>query len=82
MKTLQQEEYISIQQGCQQLKLEICGSREYRAEKDEFYRQVSAKLEELDYRELYSAYSGMIRKSQVEAYRFLRGSVTVDKSRR
>ena len=66
MKTLQQREYISIQQGCQQLKLEICGVREYKAEKDEFYRQVSAQLEELDYRELYSAYSGMIRKSQVE----------------
>ena len=66
MKTLQQGEYISIRQGCQQLKLEICGGREYKAEKDEFYRQVSAQLEELDYRELYSAYSGMIRKSQVE----------------
>ena len=49
MKTLQQREYISIQQGCQQLKLEICGGREYKAEKDEFYRQVSAQLEELDY---------------------------------
>ncbi len=59
MKTLQQGEYISIQQGCQQLKMEICGGREYKAEKDEFYRQVSAQLEELDYRELYSAYSGM-----------------------
>ena len=66
MKTLQQGEYISIQQGCQQLKLEICGVGEYKAEKDEFYRQVSAQLEELDYGELYSAYSGMIRKSQVE----------------
>ena len=66
MKTPQQEEYISIQQGCQQLKLEICGVGEYKAEKDEFYRQVSAQLEELDYRELYSAYSGIIRKSQVE----------------
>ena len=49
MNTLQQEEYISIKQGCQQLKLEICGGREYKAEKDEFYRQVSAQLEELDY---------------------------------
>ena len=48
------------------MRLEICGGREYKAEKDEFYRQVSAQLEELDYRELYSAYSGMIRKSQVE----------------
>ncbi len=66
MKTLQQGEYISIQQGCQQLKLEIFSGREYKVEKDEFYRQVNAQLEELDYSELYSAYSGMIRKSQVE----------------
>ena len=66
MKNLQQGEYISIQQGCQQLRLEISGGPGIKAEKDEFYRQVSAQLEELDYRELYSAYSGMIRKSQVE----------------
>jgi len=66
MKKPQQEEYITIKQGCQQLRLEICGGREIKAEKDEFYRQVSAQLEELDYSELYSAYSGMIRKSQVE----------------
>ena len=66
MKNLQQGEYISIQQGCQQLRLNIDGGPGIRAEKDEFYRQVSAQLEELDYRELYSAYSGMIRKSQVE----------------
>ena len=49
MKTLQQEEYISIQQGSQQLRLEIYGGREYKAEKDEFYRQVNTQLEELDY---------------------------------
>ena len=35
MKALQQGEYLSIQQGCQQLRLEICGVREYKAEKDE-----------------------------------------------
>ena len=46
--------------------MEICGKLEYKGEKDEFHRQVSAQLEELDYSELYSAYSGMIRKSQVE----------------
>ena len=46
--------------------MEIGERIEIKAEKDEFYRQVSAQLEELDYRELYSAYSGMIRKSQVE----------------
>lgn len=66
MKNLQQGEYISIQQGCQQLRLEICGEIAYKAEKEEFFRQVSAQLEELDYRGLYSAYSGSIRKSQVE----------------
>ena len=66
MKTIQRGELISIKQGCQQLKLEICGGREYKAEKDKFYRQVSAQLEDLDYRELYSAYSGMIRKSQIK----------------
>ena len=55
MKTPQQGEDISIQQGCQQLKLEIDGCREYKAEKDEFHRQVSTQLEELDYRKLYSS---------------------------
>ena len=35
-------------------------------EKDEFFRQVSDQLGKLDYTELYSAYSGNIRKSQVE----------------
>ena len=57
MKNLQQGEYISIQQGCQQLRLNIDGGPGIKVEKDEFYRQVSAQLEELDYRELYSAYS-------------------------
>ena len=66
MNRIQQEEYISIRQGCQQLKFEICRNSEYKVEKDEFHRQVSAQLEELDYRKLYSAYSGMIRKTQVE----------------
>ena len=66
MNITQQGEYIAIQQGCQQLKLAICGRNEIRAEKSEFYRQVSAQLGRLDYRKLYSAYSGTIRKSQVE----------------
>ena len=48
MKTLQQAEYISIQQERQQLKLEICRVGECKVEKDEFYRQVSTQLEELD----------------------------------
>ena len=38
----------------------------YTAKKSEFFRQVSSQMEGLDYRELYSAYSGSIRKSQVE----------------
>lgn len=66
MKNLQQEEYIHIANGCQQLKLAICSGRSKEIEKDEFFRQVSAQLEGLDYTELYSAYSGSIRKSQVE----------------
>lgn len=66
MNNTQQEEYIAIQQGCQQLKFRICGRREYQAEKSEFFRQVSAQLGRLDYRKLYRAYSGTIRKSQVE----------------
>ncbi len=65
-KTLQQGQYSTVRQGCQQLKLEIGAGREITAEKDEFYRQVSAQHEEPDYSELYSAYSGMIRRSQVE----------------
>lgn len=64
-QTIQQGKYISIQQGCQQLKFEICKGS-YIAEKSEFFRQVSSQLEGLDYRELYRAYSGNIRKSQVE----------------
>ena len=66
MNITQQGEYIAIQQGCQQLKLAICGRNEISAEKSEFYRQVSAQLGRLDYRKLYSAFSGTIRKSQVE----------------
>ena len=66
MKQKQQNEYIRIENGCQQLRFKICAGKEISVEKDEFFRQVSAQLEELDYRELYSAYSGSIRKSQVE----------------
>ena len=66
MNNTQQGEYIAIRQGCQQLKFAICGKSEFKAEKSEFYRQVSDQLGRLDYRKLYNAYSGMIRKSQVE----------------
>lgn len=48
------------------MKLTICSGESKKIVKDEFYRQVSAQLEGLDYTELYSAYSGNIRKSQVE----------------
>ena len=47
METLHQSQSISIQQGCPQSKLEICGGREYKAETDEFYRQVNAHLAEM-----------------------------------
>ncbi|MEG1842963.1 MAG: transposase, partial [Clostridia bacterium] len=40
--------------------------RKQGAQEDEFFRQVSAQLEGPDYTELYRAYSGSIRKSQVE----------------
>lgn len=66
VNTVQQEEYIQIVNGCQQLKLGICSGRSIEIRKDEFFRQVRGQLEGLDYRELYSAYSGSIRKSQVE----------------
>lgn len=52
--------------GCQQLSLAICSGIRKKIEKDEFFRQVRAQLGKLDYTELYSAYSGRIRKSQVE----------------
>lgn len=58
MEHQQHEEHIAIQQGCHQLKLAICGGNEVHAEKNEFFRQVSAQLGKLDYRKLYSAYSG------------------------
>lgn len=66
MKQNQQEEYIRVVNGCQQLRFTICEGKAISIEKDELFRQVRAQLEELDYRELYEAYSGMIRKSQVE----------------
>ena len=46
--------------------MSICGVREFSAEKSELFRQVSDQLRRLDYRRLYDAYSGRIRKSQVE----------------
>ena len=46
--------------------MNICGSHEFSAEKNEFFRQVSDQLGRLDCRKLYDAYSGTIRKSQVE----------------
>lgn len=66
VKNIQQEEYIRIRNGCQQIIFEICAKGSVAIQKDEFFRQVSAQLEELDYTELYRAYSGSIRKSQIE----------------
>ena len=66
MKHQQREEYIEIVQGCQQVRMKICSEMEISIQKSEFYRQVNAQLGKLDYRKLYKAYSGSIRKSQVE----------------
>lgn len=66
MKHQQREEYIEIVQGCQQLRMKIFSEMEIKVEKSRFYRQVNAQLGKLDYRKLYQAYSGNIRKSQVE----------------
>ena len=66
MKHQQREEYIEIVQGCQQVRMKICSEMEISIQKSEFYRQVNAQLGKLDYRKLYRAYSGSIRKSQVE----------------
>ena len=66
MQKIQQLQYIRIVNGCQQFRFTFCSGEGKIIEKSEFYRQISAQLEELDYTELYSAYSGSIRKSQVE----------------
>ena len=66
MQKIQQLQYIRIVNGCQQFRFTFCSGEGKIIEKSEFYRQISAQLEELDYTELYSVYSGSIRKSQVE----------------
>ncbi len=52
VKNIQQEEYICIANGCQQLKMSMCSERVMKIEKDEFFRQISDQLEGLDYTEL------------------------------
>ena len=66
MNHLQQEEYIEISEESQQVRFRLGLPIHIVTRRDDFLRQVSAQLEELDYRKLYRAYSGTIRKSQVE----------------
>ena len=66
MKHQQRKEYIEIVQGCQQICMRICSKMEISIRKSRFYRQVNAQLRKLEYGKLYKAYSGFIRKSQVE----------------
>ena len=66
MQNIQRLLYIRIVNGGQPFRFTFCSREGKIIEKSEFYRQISAYLEELDYTELYSAYSGSIRKSQVE----------------
>ena len=65
MKQTQQKEYSRKAALYQQLALPITQNIEIAENEPVFV--ANAQLEELDYRELYSAYSEMIRKSQVEA---------------
>lgn len=58
-----QDKYIGINEESQQLKFRI--DEEFFIKPNSVIRQASIRLEELDYTELYKAYSG-IRKSQVE----------------
>lgn len=66
MNKIQQEEYIEISEESQQVRFRLELPIQIVARRDDFLRQVSAQLEELDYRQLYHVYSGRIRKSQVE----------------
>lgn len=64
MKKLQHKKYIEIVEASQQLCFRF--EEKIYTKVNDTIRQASAQLEELDYTELYRAYSGGIRKSQVE----------------
>lgn len=64
MKKLQYKKYIEIVEVSQQLRFRF--DEKIYTKVSDTIRQASAQLEELDYTELYSAYSEGIRKSQVE----------------
>ena len=55
MQKIQQLQYIRIVNGCQQFRFTFCSGEGKIIEKSEFYRQISAQLEELDYTELYTS---------------------------
>ena len=63
MKRVKQEQHIEIEEKSQQLKFRM--QTEIQIDKHHALCQASGQLEELDYTELYFAYSG-IRKSQIE----------------
>ena len=63
-KTIQQCYYTWSGVKNQQLKITL--NTEITISENDLVRFVSAQLEELDYSKLYSAYSGKIRKSQIE----------------
>ncbi|MEG1446053.1 MAG: transposase, partial [Ruthenibacterium sp.] len=64
MKKLQYKKYIEIVETSQQLRFRY--DEKIYTKVSDTIRQASAQLEELDYTELYRAYSEGIRKSQVE----------------
>ena len=64
MKKLQCKQYIEIEEAGQQLYFRF--DEKIYTKVSDTIRQASAQLEELDYTELYRAYSEGIRKSQVE----------------
>jgi len=49
MRHQQWEEYIEIVQGCQQFRLILFPEMEIEVKKNEFYRQITALLRELNY---------------------------------
>ena len=64
MKIIQCTKYIEVAEESQQLRFKM--KKKDITKISSLIRQASAQLEELDYTELYRAYSEGIRKSQVE----------------
>ena len=68
MQSIQQLQYIRIVNGCQQFRFTFCSGAGKIIEKSEFYRQISARLEELDHTELYSI---MVPGNEAKASKFI-----------